>query len=87
MVGVLTSVFNSDTVTIIAVATMVSTITLLAIYDFGEGLTIFLVCAAFFSLITSFVCLILQCWGTSERKMIERELKAATKAQLMARPE
>jgi hypothetical protein len=40
--------------------------------DFDEGVTIFLVCAALFSTVTSFVCLFLQCWGTSESKMIER---------------
>lgn len=66
---------------------MVVSIVLLATYDFGEGLTIFLVCAAFFSMITSFVCLGMQCWGTSESKMIERELKAATKAKTRSHPE
>lgn len=60
---------------------MAITIALLAAVDTGEGITIFLVCAAFFSTITCFVCLFLQCWGTSESKMIERELKAATKTE------
>jgi hypothetical protein len=53
--------------------------------DFDEGVTIFLVCAALFSTVTSFVCLFLQCWGTSESKMIERELRAATKSQTKLR--
>jgi hypothetical protein len=52
---------------------MISTIVLLAMLDMGEGITIFLVLAAFFSTLTCFVCLSLQCWGTSESKMIERE--------------
>jgi hypothetical protein len=74
--------FCADTVTVGAVAVVISTIVLLAMLDMGEGITIFLVLAAFFSTLTCFVCLFLQCWGTSESKMIERELKAATKTEM-----
>lgn len=60
---------------------MVATITLVATLDVDEGLETFLALSAILSTITSVVCLVLQCcqWGTSESKMIERELRAATR--------
>jgi hypothetical protein len=83
----LTDMSSADTVTISAVSIMVATITLLAMLDFDEGVTIFLVVAAAFNTITSFVCFFLQCWCSSESKLTERELRAATKSQTKLRPE
>lgn len=57
---------------------MVATITLLVKLDFDEGLDVFVTLAAVLSTITLVVCLGLRWWGTSEGKMVERELRAAT---------
>ena len=86
----LTEIFCSpDTVTFGAVSLMITTITLLAVKEFDEGITILLACGVILSSITSIVCFFLQCWNTSESKMIERELKAATKItrRLQSEPE
>ena len=85
----LTGLSASDTVTIIAVSVMVATIALLVLLELDEdsGLEIFLAFAAILSTMASIVCLGLQCWNTSEGKMIERELRAATKQAIRLQPD
>lgn len=80
---------SPDTVTFGAVSLMITTITLLAVKEFDEGITILLACGVILSSITTLVCVVLQCLGTSESKMIDRELKAATKntRRLQSEPE
>lgn len=68
---------------------MVATIAMVATLDVDEGLETFLALSAILSTITSVVCLVLQCcqWGTSESKMIERELRTATRQAIRLQPE
>ena len=77
------------TLTILAASVMATTITLTAMLDLEHGLTIFIAFLSIMSTITFVVCAVLLCWGTSESKMIERELKAATKntRRLQSEPE
>jgi hypothetical protein len=58
---------------------MVASITLTAVLDLEHGLEIFLAFASILSTITFVVCGGLLCWGTSESKMVERELRATTR--------
>lgn len=68
---------------------MIATITLITVKEFDEGITILLACGVILSTITTLVGAVLQCLGTSQSKMIERELKAATKItrRLQSEPE
>jgi hypothetical protein len=58
---------------------MATTITLTAMLDLEHGLTIFIAFLSIMSTITFVVCAVLLCWGTSESKMVERELRATTR--------
>jgi hypothetical protein len=75
----LTDLSAPGTLTISAVSIMATTVTLTAVLDLGHGLVIFLAFASIVSTITSVVCGGLLCWGTSESKVLERELRAVTR--------
>jgi len=66
---------------------MVATITLLARLDFDEVIDVVVTLLAVLSTLTFVVCVGLQWWGTSEGKMVERELRAATKQSIRLQQE